>query len=143
MATYQPNEGPVADAPASFAAMLRRDREESGMSLGLLALKMETSPAYLFRLEKGIAARPGRNFTIRLGIVLYLDDIERLDQLLLAAGCLPCFATPQSCRLNFALSWTHGLAKQGRLILGQWRSVDLAPPTFIWLPAVNAKRRRV
>jgi transcriptional regulator with XRE-family HTH domain len=89
MATNQPNERHEADAPASFAALLRRDREESGMSLGLLALKMETSPAYLFRLEKGIAARPGRNFTIRLGLVLYLDDIERLDQLLVAAGHLP------------------------------------------------------
>ena len=89
MATYQPNEGPVADAPANFAALLRRDREESGMSLEMLALKMESSPSYLFRLEKGIAARPGRNFTIRLGIVLYLDDIYRLDRLLVAAGHLP------------------------------------------------------
>ncbi len=89
MATTQPNERPLANAPASFAALLRRDREESGMSVELLALKMESSPAYLFRLEKGIAAHPGRNFTIRLGIVLYLDDIKRLDQLLVVAGHLP------------------------------------------------------
>ncbi len=89
MANNQPNERPATDAPASFAALLRRDREESGMSLEMLALKMESSPSYLFRLEKGIAARPGRNFTIRLGIMLHLDDIDRLDQLLVVAGHMP------------------------------------------------------
>ena len=34
-------------------------------------------------------ANPGRNFTIRLGIMLYQDDIDRLDQLLKATGHLP------------------------------------------------------
>jgi transcriptional regulator with XRE-family HTH domain len=88
-ATIQHIEGPGAGTPNGFAAMLRRDREEAGMSLETLAHKVETSPAYLFRLEKGTAANPGRNFTIRLGIALYRDDIERLDQLLVAAGHLP------------------------------------------------------
>jgi len=69
--------------------LLRHDREEVGLSLELMTHKVETSPAYLFRLEKGTAANPGRNFTIRLGIALYRDDFDRLDQLLIAAGHMP------------------------------------------------------
>lgn len=88
-ATIQQIESHAGGGPAGFAALLRRDREEAGLSLEMLAHKMETSPAYLFRLEKGMATNPGRNFTIRLGIVLYLDDIDRLDQLLLAARHMP------------------------------------------------------
>ena len=88
-ATIQPIESNTAGAPVGFAALLRRDREEAGMSLELLANRVETSPAYLFRLEKGTSANPGRNFTIRLGIVLYRDDIDRLDQLLMVAGHMP------------------------------------------------------
>jgi transcriptional regulator with XRE-family HTH domain len=87
--TTQPKESQATRTLVGFAALLRQDREEAGMSLELLAHKMETSPSYLFRLEKGMAANPGRNFTIRLGIMLYRDDIERLDQLLKAAGHLP------------------------------------------------------
>jgi transcriptional regulator with XRE-family HTH domain len=78
-----------AGAPASFAALLRRDREEAGLSLEVLAQKVQTSPAYLFRLEKGTAANPGRNFTIRLGIALYRDDLDQIDLLLRATGHLP------------------------------------------------------
>lgn len=88
-ATIQPIENHGAGTPTSFAALLRRDREEAGMSLEMLANRVETSPAYLFRLEKGTSANPGRNFTIRLGIVLYRDDIDRLDQLLTVAGHMP------------------------------------------------------
>jgi transcriptional regulator with XRE-family HTH domain len=88
-ATHQAIESQGTGAPAGFAALLRRDREEAGLSLEMLAHKVETSPAYLFRLEKGTSANPGRNFTIRLGIVLYRDDFDRLDQLLVAAGHLP------------------------------------------------------
>jgi|GEM_PF-3340626 len=88
-ATTQPFESHTAGAPAGFAALLRRDREEASLSLEMLAHKVETSPAYLFRLEKGTAANPGRNFTIRLGIALYRDDFDRLDQLLTAAGHMP------------------------------------------------------
>jgi transcriptional regulator with XRE-family HTH domain len=87
--TTQPKESHATGASIGFAALLRQDREEAGMSLELLAHKMETSPSYLFRLEKGMAANPGRNFTIRLGIMLYRDDIDRLDQLLKQAGHLP------------------------------------------------------
>ena len=88
-ATNQPIPSQTGGALVGFAALLRRDREEAGLSLEVLALKVETSPAYLFRLEKGTAANPGRNFTIRLGTALYRDDIDRLDQLLTAAGHLP------------------------------------------------------
>lgn len=87
--TTRPGGHPTAASPASFAAMLRRDRDEAGLSLEVLAHKVQTSPAYLFRLEKGTAANPGRNFTLRLGIALYRDDIDRIDLLLQAVGHLP------------------------------------------------------
>jgi DDE superfamily endonuclease len=82
-------ESHAAGAPAGLAALPRRDREEAGLSLEMLARKVETNPAYLFRPEKGTATNPGRNFTIRFGIALYRDDIDRLDQLLKVGAHLP------------------------------------------------------
>jgi hypothetical protein len=58
-------ESHAAGAPAGLAALPRRDRKEAGQSLEMLARKVETSPAYLFRLEKGTATNSGRNFTKR------------------------------------------------------------------------------
>lgn len=87
--TTRPGDSQTAGALASLATMLRHDREEAGLSLEVLAHKVQTSPAYLFRLEKGTAANPGRNFTIRLGIALYRDDLDHIDLLLQAAGHLP------------------------------------------------------
>ena len=51
------------------------DWEEAGLSIDMLAHKVATSPAYLFRLEMGAAANVGSNFSLRPGIAIYQDDI--------------------------------------------------------------------
>lgn len=68
----------------SFAETFKRFRHESGLSLDVLSERLETSPGYLYQLEKGTVLRPDRNFTIRLGISLGLN-LDGIDALLESA----------------------------------------------------------
>jgi transcriptional regulator with XRE-family HTH domain len=80
-----------SDSPASipFGQVLRQARMEAGLSYETLAERTRTSQSYLHRLEQGAAANPGRNLVIRLGIILYRDDIDQIDEFLKAARQLP------------------------------------------------------
>lgn len=75
-----------------FSDTLKSKREESGLSFDVLALRSRTSPAYLHRLERGTANRPGRNMVIRIGVSLGLD-VDGIDELLTDAGHLPLVST--------------------------------------------------
>jgi transcriptional regulator with XRE-family HTH domain len=73
----------------SFGEILRQARTEASLSYEALAARAQTSQAYLHRLEKGEAANPGRNLIIRLGIVLFGDNIDEIDEFLKAAKHVP------------------------------------------------------
>jgi transcriptional regulator with XRE-family HTH domain len=81
----------TSDNPASmpFGQVLRQARLEAGLSYETLAGRTRTSQSYLHRLEQGTACNPGRNLVIRLGIILYRDDIDQIDELLKVAHLLP------------------------------------------------------
>ena len=81
----------TSDSSASmpFGQVLRQARLEAGLSFETLAERTLTSQSYLHRLEQGAACNPGRNLVIRLGIILYRDDIDQIDEFLKAAHHLP------------------------------------------------------
>ena len=72
-----------------FGQVLRQARLEAGLSFEILAARAQTSQAYLHRLEKGEAANPGRNLLIRLGIVLFGNNLDEIDELLKAGKHIP------------------------------------------------------
>lgn len=84
-------ESALAESRPTIGRTLRVARAELGLSLEALAERVRTSPAYLHRIEKGQAANPGRNFSIRLGIVLFKDDFDLINEFLILAGHLPLY----------------------------------------------------
>lgn len=71
-----------------FHKILRLYRAESGLSFHQLSERAHVDVAYLHRLEKGQATRPGRNVILRIGFGLGLT-LEATDEILAAGGHLP------------------------------------------------------
>ena len=70
-----------------FHEILRLYRAESGLSFQQLSQRAHVDVAYLHRLERGHATRPGRNVILRIALGLGLT-LEAADQLLAAGGHL-------------------------------------------------------
>ncbi len=71
-----------------FYEILRLYRAESGLSFQQLSERSHVDVAYLHRLERGQATRPGRNVILRIAFGLGLD-LEATDELLAGADQLP------------------------------------------------------
>ena len=71
-----------------FHETLRLYRAESGLSFQQLSQRAHVDVAYLHRLERGHATRPGRNVILRIALGLGLA-LEATDELLAAGGHLP------------------------------------------------------
>lgn len=75
-------------APVEVGELLRRFREQRGLSQNALARRMGVNPAYVNRLEHGGRGAGNRQLIERAAAALELSPAER-DALLSAAGHLP------------------------------------------------------
>lgn len=71
----------------SFAKILQRRRMAEDLSFQRPSKGSQVDVSYLYRLERGHAARPRRNIVIRMAIGPGLN-IEKTDDLLIVAGHL-------------------------------------------------------
>jgi transcriptional regulator with XRE-family HTH domain len=85
--------GPVVERAETFGALLRRYREERGLSQNALAKKAGVNVGTVNRLESGERSPGGSEMVLALAGALELAPRER-DLLLLAGGQFPGGVTP-------------------------------------------------
>jgi transcriptional regulator with XRE-family HTH domain len=72
----------------AFQVLLNQRRIQAGLSFQQLSERSWVNVAYLYQLETGRKAKPGRDVVIKIGIGLGLS-VEEVDELLQASGHLP------------------------------------------------------
>ncbi len=83
----------TANKEAAFGELLRRYREDRGLSQNALAKKAGINVGSVNRLESGERSPGGAAIVLALVVALDLSPHER-DSLLLAAGEIPTWLTP-------------------------------------------------
>lgn len=80
--------GPTAALSTDFGSLLKRHRQNAGLSQSSLAQQVQVDQSYINRLERGDREPPKRPLVAQLATAMTLSDADR-QRLLLAAGHVP------------------------------------------------------